>query len=384
MDYIARALLPPKESFLLLGPRGTGKSTWLRRLYPNAIFLDLLLPQEERAFLARPERLFSIVEEIPPGGVCILDEIQRAPGLLPVLHTLIERKTPVQFIVTGSSARKLRREVGNLLGGRLLLRHMPPFLASELGSKFSMKKSLSIGMIPMVWQAEDPLERVRQYVGIYLKEEVQAEGIVRHIGDFARFLEVASFSQGSLWSSSDISRESQVKRQTVDNYLHILEDLLLSFRLPVFTRRAKRSVIAHQKFFYFDVGVFRALRPSGPLDTEQELEGAALESLVAQHLRYWALSQSQTHQFCFWRTQTGLEVDFVLYGPSGFWAVEVKRSCELSPHDVKGLLAFREEYPEASCHLLYGGDTPLSYKGISCLPVESFLRNLHVTKAPFA
>jgi uncharacterized protein len=371
--YVPRFLIPPKESFFLLGARGTGKSTWVEKAYPKALRIDLLLPEEERKYVAYPERIREIVEGAGHQGIVIIDEIQRAPGILPVIHSLIEEKLPVLFILTGSSARKLRREIGNLLGGRLLLRYMNPFLASELGPAFSLAKALKVGLIPMVWQAPDPEEKIRNYVGVYLKEEVQAEGLVRQIGDFARFMETASFSHGQLWNSTEISREAQVKRTTVDNYLHILEDLLLAFILPVFTRRAQRALVGHPKFYYFDTGVFRSLRPQGPMDKEKEIEGPALEGLVAQHLRTWVLSQKQSHQFAFWRTQTKLEVDFVIYGPVGFWAIEVKRASDLVPDDIKGLKAFREEYPEATCFVLYNGRQKIMYRGIPCVPITEFL-----------
>jgi predicted AAA+ superfamily ATPase len=376
MHYVPRALIPPKTSFFLLGARGTGKSTWLGRNYPTASRIDLLLPEEERKYLAHPERIREVVDG--SSGIVIIDEVQRAPGILPVIHSLIEEGSPVQFILTGSSARKLRKEIGNLLGGRLLMRHMAPFLASELGPQFSLQKALKVGLIPMIWQSPDSEERVRNYVGVYLKEEVQAEGLVRQVGNFARFMETASFSHGQLWNSTDIARECQVKRTTVDNYLHILEDLLLAFILPVFTRRAQRTLISHPKFYYFDTGVFRSLRPQGPMDKEAEIEGPSLEGLVAGHLRTWVLSQKQAHQFAFWRTRTHLEVDFVIYGPQGFWAIEVKRSMNLTPDDVKGLHAFKEEYPEATCLLLFNGQQKILYKGVLCIPIAEFLLNLKI------
>lgn len=378
--YVPRLLVPPKESFFLLGPRGTGKSTWLAHAYPKAVRVDLLLPEQERMYLAYPERLREIC---PVGGTIILDEIQRAPGLLPVVHSLIEEGMGVQCIMTGSSARKLRREVGNLLGGRALLRLMPPFFAAELGEDFELDKALRVGLLPMVWEAEDPWEKVLNYVGVYLREEVIAEGLVRQVGDFARFLEICSFSHGNLLNMNEIAREAQVKRTTVANYIQILEDLLISFHLPVFTRRAKRKLVGHPKFYYFDVGVFRSLRPQGPIDKEGELEGPALEGLVAQHLRAWVQAQREPHQVCFWRTKSQIEVDFVVYGPKGFWAIEVKRGKEVHSHDLKGLQSFREEYPEATCFLLYLGKERRKVEGITCLPVEEFLIQLRPDQTLF-
>ena len=310
---------------------------------------------------------------MPRGATLILDEIQRVPRLLPEIHALIEEKKGIQYILTGSSSRKLRRSVSDLLGGRALLRQMGPFLASELKDKFSLDKALKTGMIPLIWESTHPQQRLLDYLHLYLREEVQAEGLVRQIGDFSRFLEVASFSHASVWTTTDISRESSVKRATVDNYLQILEDLLLAFTIPVFTRRAKRKLIAHSKFYFFDAGVYRVLRPQGILDSSQEIEGWALEGLVAQHLRSWVLSQREPHSLSFWRTQTKLEVDFIVYGPKGFWAIEVKRSPNLGPDDVKALLAFKEEYPEATCLFVIPGKRRESYRGIPVIPMEEFL-----------
>lgn len=373
MKYIPRKLIPPEESYFLLGPRGTGKSTWLLHNYPDATRIDLLLGEEERRYSSYPERIRDVIASMRPGSTCILDEIQRVPRLLPEIHALIEQKRDIQFIMTGSSTRKLRRSVSDLLGGRALMRQMGPFLASEIGNAFSLEKGLTSGMIPLIWESKNPVERLRDYLQLYLKEEVQAEGLVRQIGDFSRFLEVASFSHASTWTSTDISRESSVKRATVDNYLQILEDLLLAFTLPVFSRRAKRRLAAHHKFYFFDAGVYRILRPQGILDNTAEIEGLALEGLVAQHLRSWVLSQKLPHSLSYWRTQTQLEVDFIIYGPTGFWAIEVKRTPNLGPDDVKGLLAFKEEYPEAKCLIVTLSDRKEIYRGFPVVPVREFL-----------
>lgn len=377
MHYISRTITPPSGSYFLLGPRGTGKSTWLNHKYPNALRIDFLMGEEERRFSSYPERIRNVVAPLEPGSVVILDEIQRVPRLLPEIHGLIEEKRGIQFIMTGSSTRKLRRSVSDLLGGRALMRQMGPFIASELGASFNLDKALNLGMIPLIWGSSDPEERLKDYLTLYLREEIQAEGLVRQIGDFSRFLEVASFSQGCLWTTADISRESGVKRSTVDNYLQILEDLFLAFSLPVFSRRrTKRRLVAHQKFYFFDVGVFKIIRPRGILDSSQEIEGLALEGLVAQHLRSWVQSQKEPHSLSFWRTQNNLEVDFVIYGPRGFWAIEVKRSPNLGPNDVRAISAFKEEYPEANCVFVTQCKHRENYRGFSVLPIEEFLLTL--------
>lgn len=374
--FIPRLMNLPQGSYFLLGPRGTGKSTWLLQQYPHATRIDLLLGEEERRYSAYPEKIRDLATALPPHSTLILDEIQRVPRLLPEIHALIEEHRNIQFIMTGSSARKLRRSVSDLLGGRALLRQMGPFLASELQEHFSLDQSLKTGLIPLIWESSNPEERLRNYIDLYIREEVQAEGLVRQIGDFARFLEISSFSHSALWTTADISRESSVKRATVDNYLQILEDLLLAFTLPVFSRRAKRKLIAHHKFYFFDPGLYRILRPQGILDSSAEIEGWALEGLVAQHLRSWVQAQSQPHSLSFWRTQTKLEVDFVIYGPSGFWAIEVKRSPNLGPDDIRALQAFKEEYPEANCLFLVPSKRPETYRGFPVIPLESFLKNL--------
>jgi uncharacterized protein len=372
-NYVPRVLNPPEGSYFLLGPRGTGKSTWLLHQYPKATRIDLLLGEEERRFSAYPERIREIAHGLPIGSTFILDEIQRVPRLLPEIHALIEEKRGIQFIMTGSSSRKLRRSVSDLLGGRALLRQMGPFLASELKEQFSIQKALTTGLIPLIYESSDPQQRLLDYLHLYLKEEVQAEGLVRQIGDFSRFLEISSFSHSSVWTTTDVGREASVKRATVDNYLQILEDLLLAFTIPVFTRRAKRKIISHPKFYFFDAGVYRILRPQGILDSSQEIEGWALEGIVAQHLRSWVLSQNQPHSLSFWRTQTRLEVDFIIYGPRGFFAIEVKRSPNLGPDDVRAMLAFKEEYPEATCFFVTLGKRRETYRGFPVIPVEEFL-----------
>lgn len=377
MNYVNRLIKPPKESFFLFGPRGVGKSTWLAHVYPNSLRLDLLDQEMERRFLAKPERLIDYVSTLNTGDICIIDEVQRVPNLIPVIHMLIEQKRGVQFILTASSSRKLKRTLGNLLGGRALLRYMHPFMAFELKEAFSLPAALKYGLIPMVWESLDRKEKIKVSVSTYLKEEVQAEGLVRQIEGFARFMEIATFSHGSLWVSTEIARESQIKRQTVDNYVQILEDLLLAFKIPVFTRRAKRDLISHSKFYFFDVGVFRELRPTGPMDKEAELEGPALEGLVAQHLQAWVLAQSDTYKLYFWRTRTQIEVDFVIYGLKGFWAIEVKRGREVFKEDIKSLLIFKEEYPESVPILLYGGQIEQNIEGVHCIPIEKFLLALN-------
>lgn len=253
---------------------------------------------------------------------------------------------------------------------------MHPFMAGELGSSFSLVSSLQNGLVPLVVESTDPEAVLKTYAALYLKEEVQNEGIVRNIESFSRFLEIISFSHGQLLNITNIARECEISRKTVENYLTILDDLLLSFTLPVFTRRAQRKLTSHPKFYLFDAGVFRSLRLTGPLDLPQEIQGASLEGLVAEHLRSWIDHQNDTWQLSFWRTHLGAEVDFIVYGPRGFWAIEVKNSQRVSFSDTKGLIAFKRDYPESTPFLLYRGDQLLYENGILCVPCEQFLCNL--------
>lgn len=381
---VKRFFEPPEESYFLFGPRGTGKSTWLREHYPGAFWIDLLNPELFRLYASAPEKLRLILEEHPKHRTIVLDEIQKIPELLDVIHSLIEEKKGYQFIMTGSSSRKLKKNGVNLLAGRALLRHMPPFLAGELGKEFDLGKNLSLGMLPLILDAKNPEEVLRAYVGIYLKEEVQAEGIVRNVGDFARFLETMSFSHASQINGSNIARECQIARKTVDSYLLILEDLLLGFQLRVFNRKAKRSLAGHPKFYFFDAGVYFSIKPKTLYDPRTETEGAALEGLVAQHLKAWIDAQREPHQIHYWRTSSKLEVDFILSGPATFLAIEVKNGTVIHPADLWGLEAFKEDYPESTPLLLYRGKMRYKERGILCIPVDEFLLTINPNKALFS
>lgn len=376
METVPRYFMPPSDHFFLLGPRGTGK-TWLtQRLFPKAFRVDLLDPETLRSLSARPERLRELIGARPEAAQVVIDEVQKLPELLEVVHLLIEDKLGVQFIFTGSSARKLRRGGVNLLGGRAAQKTLYPFMAAELGPKFNLKDALLLGMLPIVRGGKSPEEILRAYSGLYLREEVQMEGLVRNIGNFSRFLEAISFSQGAVLNLANVARECHVNRKTVEGYLEILEDLLLAFRVPVFTRRAQRELAVHPKFFFFDVGVFRANRPTGPLDAPSEIDSAALESLVAQHLRAWCDYSGGNHKLHYWQTRSKVEVDFVVYGEGGLYALEVKNSARVRPEDLRGLKNFGEDFPESRRWLLYRGKERLLRDGILCVPCEEFLLQL--------
>jgi predicted AAA+ superfamily ATPase len=376
METIRRFLKTEKQSFFLLGPRGTGKSTFIKKESPEALCLDLLLPEVFRNYTAYPERLRELVHAHKETKTVVVDEVQKAPQLLEVVHSLIEEKQGVQFILTGSSARKLRKAGVNLLAGRALMKHMHPFMAAELKDLFDLDRALQVGLLPLVLNSAEPTSTLQAYVDLDLREEVQMEGLTRNIGNFSRFLETVSFSHSAILNMSNVARECQIERKVVEGYVGILEDLLLAYRIPVFTRRAKRAVAAHPKFYFFDAGIYNILRPSGPLDRPEEKSGAALEGLIAQHLRAWIDYFHPGTQLYFWRTSSGSEIDFVIYGEHIFWAVEVKNSGTIHPQDLRALKAFGGDYPEAKRFFIYRGKEKLMRDGISLEPATEFLQRL--------
>lgn len=376
MKLIERLFQGQKGSYFLFGPRGTGKTTWLKMSYKNGLTINLLEPDSYRHFKARPERLREVIEGNPEKKIIIIDEIQKVPELLDLIHVLMEEKAELQFILTGSSARKIKQRGVDLLGGRAVVRSLHPFIASELKDKFEFERSLKIGLVPLIYFAQNPEDTLEAYISLYMKEEVQMEGLVRNIGNFARFLESISFSHGSILNISNVARECEVERKTVQGYLEVLYDLLMAYCVPVFSKRAKRAVIQHPKFYLMDTGVFRTLRPSGPLDKPGEIEGAALEGFVAQHIRAWIEYSQTSCKLYYWRTKAGTEVDFIIYGKDGFWAIEVKNTKDIRWSDLRPLKTFQQDYPECKPLLVYRGSEKLLIDKILCVPCEFFLKSI--------
>lgn len=366
--------LDARRSFFLFGPRGTGKTTWLKRCLPDDLFINLLQSEFYNPLSADPGRIRTL---IPPRyrDWVIIDEVQRIPALLNEVHDLIESRG-LRFILTGSSARSLRRKGVNLLAGRARTYFMHPLTAVEQGAVFDLVQSLRFGHLPARFSDSDPHRYLKDYVQTYVREEVMQEGLTRNIGHFARFLETASLSQGQPLNISGIAREAQVSRPAAENYFSILDDLLLAVRLPVFSRRAQRKLVSHQKFYLFDAGVFRAIRPAGPLDSDAEIDGPALETLVLQELRAANDYGEYGYRLHYWRTRAKLEVDFVLYGRRGLLAIEVKRSRQVHPKDTRSLREFRKDYPSAKCYIFYGGERELHFDGIAAVPIKQALINL--------
>lgn len=362
------------SSVFLFGPRGTGKTLWIKTHLKDNLYFDLLSTQTYNDFVANPSRL---EERIPKGfdQFIVIDEVQKVPELLNEVHRLIEMYQ-YRFLLTGSSARTLKRKGVNLLAGRALNYTMHPLTCYELGEDFSVNTALKFGLLPSVYHLSNPEHYLETYITNYLREEVLQEGLTRNLSQFARFLETASFSQGSIINMSEIAREVGIDRKLVSNYFDILEDLLISYRLPIFTKRAKRRLVSHPKFYIFDPGVYRTIRPKGPLDTPQEADGDGLETIFLVHLRAINDYLRLGYKLYFWRTSNNLEVDFVVYGEKGLYAFEIKRSRSISRSDLRGLKAFKEDYPMVQCYLFYGGDHDEYHNDIKVIPFEKGLKQL--------
>src|SRR3990167_4766899 len=339
--------LTSKDSLFVFGPRGTGKTSWLKHHIPEnqIIYIDLLNSLTFRTLAAKPETLEEYIMADFKGWV-VIDEIQKVPALCDDVHRLIENKH-YRFILTGSSARKLKQKGVNLLAGRAIRYTMHPLLIQELGDAFQLEHALTYGMLPATYIYDDPEGYLSTYVDTCLREEVMQEGLTRNVSAFSRFLEVASFSQGHSVNASEIAREVGVDRQVIQNYFSILSDLLLANWLPVFIKRAKRRLMTSDKFYYFDAGVYRFLRPKGFLDTPSEIEGASLETLFFQSAQAIIAYQKLNYQLYYWKTANGIEIDFIFYGENKLLAFEIKHSKTIQPKMLKGLKLFKADYEMA-------------------------------------
>lgn len=369
--------LDSKNSCFIFGPRGTGKTQWLRThlSHENHVFIDLLEPLTYRRLKGSPEDLHQYFEPNFQGWI-VIDEVQKVPELLDEVHRLIEHENK-RFILTGSSARKLKRDGVNLLAGRAIKYHMHPLVIQELGEAFNLEHALTLGMLPSTYTYDNPQAYLSTYVDTYLREEVMQEGLTRNISAFARFLEVASFSQGNTVNYSEIAREVGVERQVIQNYFSILHDLLLSHTLPVFTKRAKRRLVTSEKFYFFDAGVYQNLRPKGLLDVSTETAGFSLETLFYQSclalIDYYHLEC----QLYYWGTVSGVEVDFIAYGPKAILAFEIKHNKQITPKMLRGLRSFKEDYPMAKLYVVYMGEKKLFLNDdIIALPIVDALKEL--------
>jgi len=375
-----RLLSPAKDkSLFLFGPRGTGKTTWIKQQFPKAIRIDLLESKLYTDFLANPGQLDQYIPKKFHDYI-LIDEVQRVPELLNEVHRLIESRK-LRFVLTGSNARKLRRGGYNLLGGRALTYHMYPLTAIEMGTDFNLSRAIITGMLPLA-QCENYEEYLQSFVKTYLDQEILQEGLTRNLAAFSRFLEVASFSQGQVLNVSNVAREASIERTTVLGYFNILQDLLIGYMIPPFIKRAKRRLVSHPKFYYFDVGLYRTIRPKGPFDTPQEMGGISVETLVCQQLIAINDLMKLNNKIYYYRTATGTEVDFILYGASGITAIEVKSSRTYKQEMIAGLKRFSLDYPEAKLYLFYAGEKKLYIGNITVLPLSYALHHLSQIMCP--
>ncbi len=337
--YIERILnLPPlldKKSHFLFGPRQTGKTFLIQNTLKEARVYDLL---DTSIFLALSQNPGRIAQEVTPQDrLIVIDEIQRLPELLNEVHRLIEGRR-IRFLMTGSSARKLRRGGINLLGGRARTKHLHPLTCRELGKRFHLIRALERGLLPSIYFSDDPSADLESYTGLYLQQEIVAEGVIRNIPAFSRFLRIAALCNGTIVNFTKVSNDAQVARTTVYEYFEILKDTLILHELPAWRKSKKRKPIASSKYYFFDVGIVatlqgRVFRPGTPE------YGEGFETYLFHELMCYQ-DYIRREPLSYWRSSSGFEVDFII---GDHTAVEVKAKENISPHDIKALQALAEE-----------------------------------------
>ena len=375
-----RSLVLPasgSETFFLWGPRQAGKSTLLRRCYPDAHWVDLLKSEVYRRYLEHPEYLRQELAAAAPAArrQVVIDEIQKVPALLDEVHWLIENRG-LQFALCGSSARKVRRGAANLLGGRAVRYELRGLTAGELGDAFSLDRMLNHGYLPRIYQAARPRRLLDAYVADYLREEVAAEGLVRNLPAFSGFLDAAALSDGEMVNFSNIARECGVSSPTAKAYFEILDDTLLGRWLNAYRRRRKRRVIGAPKFYFADVGVVNRLTRRGELAAGSQLYGKAFENWVFHELSACIEYQEWDLELTYWRLPSGIEVDFVLGDMEV--AVEAKASARITRDHLRGLRTLVEEHPDIRRRIVVCLE-PRARRtddGIEILPAAEFLRRL--------
>lgn len=375
--------LPKGQSAFLWGARQTGKSSFLKLTFPEAKYYNLLDSSEVARFTKTPGLLYEEVMALAPELrelPVIIDEIQKVPGLLNEVHRLIE-EAKVQFILCGSSARKLKTQSTNLLGGRAWPFHFYPLVYPEIPD-FNLLRALSQGVIPTHYLAEPQFihEYFRAYVDVYLTDEIRNEGLVRNLPGFARFLDIAGLSNGEMINMSHIARDCGVHRATVQDYYQILIDTLLGYFVYPFKSKVKRDLITSlPKFYLFDVGIANYLAHQPITALKGAAAGKAFEHYILMELMaYRGLSRKQ-FDITYWRTKTGLEVDFILGNAAT--AIEVKVSEQVHQEDLKGLIAFCQEHPEVTAYVVSQDKNPRQLQvnanlTISILPWVLFLTKL--------
>ena len=368
--YIARKLdvasvLKTKSCFLF-GPRQCGKSSLVRETMPDAHVFNLL-SGDTFAHLARNPNYIdeTCLDERP----IVIDEIQKMPTILDEVHRLIEEKGK-RFLLTGSSARKLRKGGVNLLGGRARIRNMHPFSASELGSQFDLCRALNNGLVPGIWFSDEPEEDIAGYVSLYLEQEIMQEGATRNLPAFSRFLEIAALSNGEQINYQSIASDTQIPRSTVQEYFKILKDTLLAREVPVWRKGRSRKTVETAKFYMFDTGVTRRLSGRRELVRGTPEYGHAFESWIMHEISTYADSLRRDAEISYWRTRTNIEVDFVVNDEV---AIEAKTTRNATKDDLKGLRAIGDEGTFSHRILVSDEPRPREVDGVSILPWREFI-----------
>ncbi len=365
----------PSSTFFLLGLRGVGKSTLVAELLPKAKTISLLKESVYQLYLAKPDAFLEDLSGVQPGQWVIVDEIQRLPSLLNGVHELIEERQ-IKFALLGSSARKLRRGGVNLLGGRALPKHLHPVLPEELGDDFDLKRVLRWGSIPLVWMSGEAQEQLVAYLQLYLKEEIQAEAIVRNLPGFARFLPIAALFHGQVINVESLGRDAGVARSTVEGYLQILEDTLIAFQIPAYEKKLRVRQRQHPKLYWADSGLVRVAKDQlGEVSAEEK--GALFEGFVAQILKaHRELGFLQCSQISYWSAgKNSVEVDFVIERGTESIGIEVKASSNTpAPDWFAGLVAMREMGVLRRSIVVYLGNRRFRHAtGVEVMPLQDFL-----------
>lgn len=374
-----RDLKPYSQAFFLFGPRGTGKSTWVKQVFPEAHRVDLLLNSEALRFQKSPSHLSAEVKALSKKQWVVIDEIQKVPALLDEVHSLIENEGYTRFILTGSSARKLKHGSANLLAGRALVKHLFPLTAHETSYSIPTEQVLNFGLLPKSLNCSNDRDReafLNAYVETYLQEEIKAEALAKDIGSFARFIEVASLAAGQTTNVSGIARDSGINRETVRGYFEILEDTLLGDWLPAYRPRAKVKEKALPKFYWFDPGVLQAAYSGFKQPLPPDFRGVLLEHWIFHELKAYLHYNEVKGSLGYWGTPTDSEIDFFWWYGDRFVAIEVKAAREFHSDFLKGIKSFSEEKPLKKAFVVYLGNKELKVGNTWILPVHHFLKEL--------
>lgn len=368
------------DSIFLFGARQTGKSALLRTLFPDCLYIDLLETDTKNRFLRQPSLLRELLENEPDNSLVVIDEIQLVPELLDEVHLLISRKQ-MRFVLCGSSARKLKRKGVNTLGGRALPENLYPLVTAEIPD-FELQRALTHGLLPKIYLSENYTRQLQAYVDVYLKEEIQAEALVRNLKSFARFLEVAALTNGEIVNYNNIATDCGVSAKTAADYFSILQDTLIGYLIPAFAQKQKRRVMQAPKFWLFDVGVANHLLHRKNLVRGTIEYGHAFEHFIIQEIIAYIGYNHHSHSITYWRTYTGVEVDVVITTDVGepILAIEIKSVPEVLGKHLKGLRSFGMEFTHCRLMCVSLDRMQRQSDGVELLFIDNFLRLLWSNK----